>query len=124
MVALTHAFFNYLHFYRICNMNGCLLVNKMQSQVLNPLSVLNCCLYCGRLFKNVVTSPSYINLLFKLCGQLIRKFIVLAQHDFIDLHMCDSSASIGFFNDKTEVIKRCYVNYKHDLKVIISYEFP
>ena len=29
-----------------------------------------------------------------------------------------------FFNDKTEVIKRSLcVNYKHDLKAIISYKF-
>ena len=38
--------------------------------------------------------------------------------------MYDSNAGIDFFNDKTEVIKRCLsVNYKHDLKAIISYEF-
>ena len=30
-------------------MKGCLLINKMQSQILNPLSVLNCCLYCDML---------------------------------------------------------------------------
>ena len=56
--------------------------------------------------------------------QLIRKFIVPTQPDFIDLRMCDSSAGIDFFKDMTEEIKRCwYVNYKHDLKAIISYEF-
>ena len=57
--------------------------------------------------------------------QLIRKFIARAQRDFIDLRARDSSAGIDFVNDKTELIKRCqYVNYKHDLKVIISYKFP
>ena len=30
-----------------------------------------------------------------------------AQHDFEDLRLYDSSEGIDFFNDKTEVIKRC-----------------
>ena len=29
------------------------------------------------------------------------------QLDFIDLGVCNSSAGIDFFNDKTEVMKRC-----------------
>ena len=39
-------------------MKGRLLINKMQSQILNPLIVLNFCLYHGRLFINIVTGPS------------------------------------------------------------------
>ena len=39
-------------------MKGRLLMNKMQSQISNPLSVLNCCLYCARLFLTIVPNPS------------------------------------------------------------------
>ena len=42
----------------------------MQSQISNPLSVLNCCLYCDSLFTNIVENPSKINLLFKLCASI------------------------------------------------------
>ena len=31
---------------------------KWWTQISNPLSVLNCCLYCARLFITIVTSPS------------------------------------------------------------------
>ena len=34
-----------------------LLINKMQSQISNPLNVLNGCLYCDRSFINIATSP-------------------------------------------------------------------
>ena len=39
--------------------------------------------------------------------------------------MHNSSRGIDFFNGKTEVTKRCkYVDCKHVLKAIISYESP
>ena len=42
----------------------------------------------------------------------------------LQICVCDSSAGITFFSDKTEVTKRCLnVNYRHDLKVNILYEF-
>ena len=34
----------------------CLLINKIQSQISDPLTVLNCCLYRDRSFMNIVTS--------------------------------------------------------------------
>ena len=37
-VPLTQLFY-YLHFQKMHNMKGCLLINKMQSQILNPLNV-------------------------------------------------------------------------------------
>ena len=66
-------------------MKGRLLINKMQWQISNPLSVLNCCLYFDRSFINIVTGPSQINLLLTLCLSYLRKFIVQAQRNFIDL---------------------------------------
>ena len=53
--------------------------------------------------------------------QLIKK-IYRAQRDFMDWR-AHSSAGMDFFNGKTEKIKRCYVNYKHDLNATISYKF-
>ena len=43
-------FFNHFYFEKIQNMKGNLLINKMQSQTSNPISVLICCLYRDRSF--------------------------------------------------------------------------
>ena len=51
-------FFNYLHFNRIRNMKGCLLINKMQLQISNTLSAFLFVLwqvvykYCDKSFIN------------------------------------------------------------------------
>ena len=54
--------------------------------------------------------------------QLIRKFIALAQLDFIDLPVSDSSAGIDFFNGKTKVMLICELQTWFEN--IISYELP
>ena len=51
-------------------MKGRLLINKMQWQILNPLSVLNCFLYHDRSFINIVINKPT---LFNFVRQLIKK---------------------------------------------------
>ena len=59
---------------------------KMQEQISNSLSILNCCLYRDRSFINIVTSPSKINLLFfNIVPQLIKKTCRAGTACFIDL---------------------------------------
>ena len=52
-----------------------LLINKTQSQVSSPLSVLNCRLYCERPFINKYCGKSFINKpdFLNFVPQLIRK---------------------------------------------------
>ena len=56
-------------------MNVYLLINKAQSQVMNPLSVFNCCLYCERFFINKYCDKTFINkpAFLNFVPQLIRK---------------------------------------------------
>ena len=55
-----------------------LLINKTQSQISNPLSVLTCRLYYDKSFEN---KPAFVNFV----PQLLEKIITRAQRDFIDL---------------------------------------
>ena len=72
-VPLTQWVFYHLYFLKICNMKDRLLINKMQSQIWNPLNVLNGCLYCDRSFINI--DKSFINkpTFFNFVPQLINK---------------------------------------------------
>ena len=87
-------------------MKGRLLIYKMQSQISNTLSVLNC-LYRDRSFINLVTSHLLINLRFKLCALVNYENLSHGHNVILWICVCDSSAGIAFFNDKTEAIKRC-----------------
>ena len=49
------------YFYKIRNTKDHSLINKTQSQISNPLSVLNCGSYCNRSFINKNCDKSFIN---------------------------------------------------------------
>ena len=92
----TISFFNYLYFQKIR-----LLINKIQQQISNPLSVLNCFLYCDRSI-NIVTSFSQINILFlNFVPQLIKKTYRVGHNVILKICMHDRSAGTYFFNGKT-----------------------
>ena len=62
-----------MHFLKMGNAKGHLLIIK--TQILNPLSVLNCCLYCDRSFINkyCVQSMIHKSAFLNFVSQFIRK---------------------------------------------------
>ena len=79
------------------------LINKIQSQILNPLSVFSCWLYCDWFFinkckKSFISKPAFLNFV----PQLIRKIYF---NLILQICMHNSSAGTCVFNEKIIVGK-------------------